>query len=149
MPTIALPDLAQSAGADLGASSWIRVEQDRIDVFAEATEDRQWIHVDAARAAKGPFGTTIAHGYLTLSLVSSFVLEVLTVTGASAVVNYGLDRVRFPSPVAAGFRLRGHVRLAEVTEIVGGWQTLTEVSVECEGSPKPACVAQVLTRFMT
>ncbi|PSR70236.1 dehydratase [Nocardia sp. MDA0666] len=135
------------AGAELGVSAWIDVPQNRIDAFADATEDRQWIHTDSAAAAAGPFGTTIAHGYLTLSLVSAFLADLLAVGDVAMAVNYGLNKVRFPAPVPSGSRIRGHGRLADVTDIPGGLQTTTIVSVEREGVGKPVCVAEVVTRF--
>ncbi|MDG3010180.1 MaoC family dehydratase [Rhodococcus sp. D2-41] len=136
-----------SAGTELGVSSWIELPQNRIDTFAEVTEDRQWIHTDPIAAASGPFGVPIAHGYLTLSLLSAFLGDLLVIDGVTVAVNYGLNKVRFPAPVPAGSRIRGHGRLDQVTEIPGGIQTTTVVTVECEGVPKPVCVAEVVTRF--
>ena len=144
-----LADLSDHCGADLGISAWITVDQDRIDAFADATQDRQWIHVDRARAADGPFGTTIAHGYLTLSLVSRFLLDLLVVTDAGSAVNYGLDRVRFPSPVLSGADVRGSGELVDVRLLDGGGvQTTTRVTVQTGEGSKPAAVADVLTRFL-
>lgn len=141
-------ELRSAVGTDLGISDWITVTQDRIDRFAECTQDRQWIHVDPVRAADGPFGGPIAHGYLTLSLLSRFLEDLLRVEKVDAAVNYGLDRVRFPAPVPAGARVRGHGRIASVDEIPGGVQVALEVSVECEGVGKPVCVARTLARFL-
>lgn len=132
-------------GAEHGPSEWLAVEQDRIDAFAGATEDRQWIHIDAARAAEGPFGSTIAHGYLTLSLVAPFVFELLPLEGGM-LVNYGLDRVRFPAPVPSGTRLRARLIVEDVREVSGGHEMKLGVTIEREGGDKPVCVATVLMR---
>lgn len=148
MTVIAFDTLTDAGGSDLGHSRWIDITQDRIDAFAEVTQDRQWIHVDAERAALGPFGTPIAHGYLTLSLVSAFLAEILVVEGTALTVNYGLDKVRFPAPVPAGSRLRGHGELVGVTPVPSGQQIVVRVTVEAEGQPKPACVADVVIRFL-
>lgn len=137
-----------SSGADLGTSRWIDVPQGRIDAFAEATEDRQWIHTDPVAAEEGPFGAPIAHGYLTLSLLSAFLEDLLVIDGVGMAVNYGLNKVRFPAPVPAGSRIRGRGRLTSVEEISGGIQTTTGVTVERDGSDKPVCVAEIVTRFL-
>jgi acyl dehydratase len=134
-------------GLELGPSGWIEVPQERIDAFAEATDDRQWIHVDPARAADGPFGTTVAHGYLTLSLLVPIGYELMPVEDARLVVNYGLDRVRFPAPVPAGSRVRGLLRIGESTRVEGGVQVAVAATVEREGSEKPVCVADFLFRL--
>lgn len=147
MVTITLDQLERSSGLELGTSSWITMGQDRIDSFAETTEDRQWIHVDAERAATSPFGTTIAHGYLTLSLASAFLLELLNVTDAEAAVNYGLDRVRFISPVPAGARLRGRAEVVAAEGVTGGVQITSRFTLEIDSGDRPAAVADVLTRF--
>lgn len=141
-------ELRSATGTDLGVSDWITVTQDRIDTFAECTEDRQWIHTDPVRAADGPFGGPIAHGYLTLSLLSRFIDDLVRVEHVAAAVNYGLDRVRFPAPVPAGARVRGHGTIASVDEIPGGVQVGLEITVECEGASKPVCVAVSLARFL-
>lgn len=133
-------------GLTLGPSAWIDVDQARIDRFAEATEDRQWIHVDPARAADGPFGATIAHGYLTLSLLAPFAYELLPVD-SSMTVNYGLDRVRFPAPVPAGSRIRATFQVADATPIDGGAQVKVAATIERDGGEKPVCVAELLFRF--
>ena len=144
-----LADLPQHRGVELGSTEWLTIHQDRIDSFAEATEDRQWIHTDPARAAEGPFGTTIAHGYLTLSLVSRILLDLLVVTDAGLGVNYGLDRVRFPSPVPSGADIRGSGELLDVRALDGGgMQAKTRITVHTAGGTKPAVVADVLTRFL-
>ncbi len=141
-----LADLAALEGQAIGTSDWTLVDQPRIDQFAQATGDAQWIHVDAARAAEGPFGATIAHGFLTLSLLSQLVVSAFRVADVRLGLNYGLDRVRFPSPVPVGSRLRAHCRLLKFEPIDGGAQLTIEMSVECEGGAKPACVAQWVTR---
>jgi acyl dehydratase len=135
-------------GLELGPGAWIDVPQERIDAFAEATEDRQWIHVDPARAAEGPFGTTVAHGYLTLSLLVPLTYELMPVEDARAVVNYGLDHVRFPAPVPAGSRVRARLRVDETAEVGGGGvQVGLTATVERAGAEKPVCVAAVVVRF--
>ena len=135
-------------GKEIGASDWLVVTQERIDRFAEATEDRQWIHVDRERAKRdSPYGSTIAHGFLTLSLISFFTKQVIQVRGAALVVNYGLNRVRFPSPVREGSRIRAHVSLQDFKEIAGAQEAFFACSVECEGSDKPCCVAEWILRY--
>ncbi|HET9507496.1 MAG TPA: MaoC family dehydratase [Gaiellaceae bacterium] len=139
--------IGELAGREL-LSGWREVDQARIDLFAQATDDPQWIHVDAARAAAGPFGTTIAHGFLTLSLVVPLFDEALPpLDGYALTVNYGLNRVRFTAPVPVGSRIRGRFRVEAVDEIPGGEQLTVAVTVELEGSEKPACVAEALFRF--
>ena len=150
MPTIVCSahDLAASAGRELGATDWVTVEQTRIDAFAEATGDRQWIHVDVERAKRGPFGATIAHGYLVLSLVSLFLPQLLEVRGATMGINYGCDRVRFPSAVRAGSRIRGRGEIVSAEPVAGGVQVKIRVTVEVEGSDKPGCVVDTLSRWL-
>jgi acyl dehydratase len=135
-------ELSGAVGTELGRSEWRLITQHQIDLFAEATGDHQWIHVDAERAASGPFGATVAHGYLTLSLIPSFAAEIFTVTGLTMAVNYGLDKVRFPAPVPVGSRLRAAATLLDVSQTPAGWQALNRVTVEIEGGAKPACVAE-------
>ncbi|MEU9449678.1 MaoC family dehydratase [Streptomyces sp. NPDC048277] len=142
-----LDELKKLAGSDLGTSDWIEVTQDRINTFADATGDHQWIHVDPERAAEGPFGAPIAHGYLTLSLFIPLFTELLDVQGVTTKVNYGLNKVRFPSPVKAGSRIRLSGRLAEVEEVPGGVQIAVDGTIEIEGATKPAAVLQSLSRF--
>lgn len=137
-------DFASAVGTVLGVSSWIKVTQDRVNLFADATEDHQWIHVDVARAAQGPFQSTIAHGYLTLSLIPAFLAEAYVLDGVSSVLNYGLDSVRFPHPVPVGSRLRGTVSLERSDRIASGLRVRLSVVVEIDGIAKPACVAQVV-----
>ena len=135
------------AGAEFGPSSWIDVPQERIDAFAEATGDRQWIHVDPERAAAGPFGTTIGHGYLTLSLLPAMSYEVVPRQEGGMAVNYGLNKVRFPAPVPSGSRVRGTFRVASVEEAEWGFQTTMAATVEREGGVKPVCVAELVFRY--
>jgi acyl dehydratase len=125
------------------------VTQERIDAFAAATDDPQWIHVDPERAAAGPFGATIAHGYLTLALLVPFSYELLPVEDAALTVNYGLNRVRFPSPVTSGTRVRARFRVELVEEVAGGTQVTLGATVEREGAAKPACVAELVFRYLT
>lgn len=140
-------ELREAVGLEYGPSDWVEVTQERVDRFAEATGDHQWIHVDPERAADGPFGTTIAHGYLTLSLLPLLVPQVIQVQGVRMGVNYGVNKVRFPATVPVGSRLRGRVRLGDVSEAGGGVQLTTLVTVEREGGEKPVCVAESVTRY--
>jgi acyl dehydratase len=141
-----LADLAALEGQLIGTSDWTLVDQARIDRFAQATGDAQWIHVDPARAAAGPFGTTIAHGFLTLSLLSELVVSAFRIAETRMGLNYGLNRVRFPSPVPVGSRLRAECRLLKFEAIEGGAQLTIEMSVQREGGTKPACIAEWVTR---
>lgn len=140
-------DLIGSAGTVLGPTDWLAIEQDRVDGFAEVTEDRQWIHVDVERARAGPFGGTIAHGYLTMSLVNFFLPQLIEVRGFSHAVNVGADRLRFLNPVRVGSRIRGHGEIATVEEIKGAIQSVVRVTVEIEGADKPACVVDTISRY--
>ncbi len=142
-----IEELQALVGEELGASEWHRVDQERIDAFAEVTGDHQWIHVDPERAAAGPFGTTIAHGYLTLSMLPALMAEVWRVEGVRMGVNYGLNRVRFPSPVPVGSRVRVVARLKEAAPLEGAVQGVVEATVEVEGGAKPACVAETVFRL--
>jgi acyl dehydratase len=142
-----IEELKALAGSDLGATAWREITQGRVDTFADATDDHQWIHVDAERARTGPFGTTIAHGYLTLSLIIPLFGQLLEIRGTSMSVNYGLDKVRFPSPVPVGGRIRLRGTVDSVDEVGGnGVQMALTFQIEVEGSAKPACVAQALFR---
>ena len=141
-----LADLQARVGEEVGVSEWITVDQNRIKLFADATGDHQWIHLDAERAAKGPFGTTIAHGFLTLSLLPEMSASAFQVLDTRMGVNYGLDRVRFPAPVPSGSRLRGRFKLLKFEPLEGGAQLTVEVTMEREGSSKPVCVAESLAR---
>jgi acyl dehydratase len=138
--------LAAAVGQPVGVSDWVTVTQERINQFAQATGDHQWIHVDPARAAAGPFGTTIAHGFLTLSLLPELAASATRVDGTRMGINYGLNKVRFPAPVPAGSRVRGHFKLLEALPIEGGYQFTTECSMELDGGSKPVCVAESLAR---
>ena len=142
-------DLAALVGQPLGHSSWFEVTQERVNAFADATEDHQWIHVDPERAAQGPFGGTIAHGYLTLALMIPMWSEVLTVRQRRMGINYGLNRVRFPSPVRVGQKIRLSATLAAVEDVPGGVQATVDCVVEADGSDKPACVAQAVFRILS
>lgn len=139
--------LRELVGRHAGYTEWQTMEQDRVNRFADATDDHQWIHVDVERAKDSPFGGTIAHGYLTLSLVAPIMGQLVKVTDSSIGVNYGLDRVRFPAPIPVGARWRGGAELVEVTEIPNGLQMKVRVTIEVEGTEKPAMVADVLVRL--
>ena len=144
-----LTDLQPLVGQEIGVSEWIGVEQQRIDQFADATGDHQWIHIDPVRAAAGPFKTTVAHGFLTLSLLPEMSASAFEVGDTRMGVNYGLNRVRFPAPVPSGSRLRGRFKLLSYEPIEGGAQLTVEVTMEREGSPKPVCVAESVARRFT
>jgi acyl dehydratase len=141
-----LSSLQGEVGQSIGTSDWLTVDQARIDQFAQATGDQQWIHVDPQRAAEGPFGATVAHGFLTLSLMAGMFDTAFVIDDVRMGVNYGLNRVRFPAPVRAGSRLRGHFRLQRYEPLEGGAQLTVEVTMELEGSDKPACVAESVSR---
>ncbi|MFZ6003566.1 MAG: MaoC family dehydratase [Actinomycetota bacterium] len=144
-----IDDLRAAAGAHLGWTDWIEITQDRVNLFADATGDHQWIHVDVERAAaESPFGGPIAHGYLTLALSNYFLPQLLQVPGASAGVNYGTGKVRFPAPVPVGSRVRAGAEIASVEEISGGVQSTIVITIEVEGNPKPACVIESLSRWL-
>ncbi len=139
-------DLRSAVGTQLGTGEWVTIDQKQIDIFADATDDHQWIHTDPERAETGPFKGPIAHGYLTLSLLPPLWCEVLQIDGITMTVNYGLNKVRFTAPVPVGARVRANVELTDVTDVEGGVQVLTKVTVEIEGSERPALVAEWLTR---
>jgi len=141
-----LTELQSLVGQEIGLSDWIAIDQARIDLFADATDDHQWIHVDPAQAARGPFGATVAHGFLTLSLLPPFFASGMQVDGIRMGINYGLNRVRFPAPVRVGSRLRGRFKLLAYEPLEGGAQLTVEVTVEIEGGDKPACVAESVSR---
>jgi acyl dehydratase len=145
----ALASLHPLVGQDIGTSAWITIDQERIDRFAQATGDHQWIHTDPARAAAGPFGTTVAHGFLTLSLVPMLFESGFAIADVRMGVNYGLNRVRFTAPVPAGGRVRGHFKLLAYEALEGGAQLTVQVTIELEGSVKPACVAETVSRRYT
>ncbi|MEU4340469.1 MaoC family dehydratase [Nocardia sp. NPDC023852] len=143
-----IAELEQAIDTHLGYSDWYTVTQRQVDLFAEATGDRQWIHVDPERAARGPFGTTIAHGYLTLSLLPLLVSQVYRVDGLKMGINYGCNKVRFPSPVPVGSRVRAGVELVELKQTSAGAQVTARVTIERDGGEKPACVAEALSMLV-
>ncbi len=140
-------DLKGAVGQHLGTSEWLEITQDRINLFADATGDHQWIHVDPDRAKDGPFGACIAHGYLTQSLVNMFLPEILEVRGISMGINYGADKLRFPAPVPVGSKLRGTGELLSAEDIKGCVQAVIRVTVEIEGNDRPACVIDTISRY--
>jgi acyl dehydratase len=141
-----IAELQSLVGTDLGTSDWITVTQERIQLFADATGDHQWIHLDAEKAKSGPFGTTIAHGFMTLSLLPEMSASAFQVLDTRMGVNYGLNKVRFPAPVPSGSRLRGHFKLTKYEPLEGGAQLTVEVTMEREGADKPVCVAESVGR---
>ncbi|MPZ62991.1 MAG: dehydratase [Propionibacteriales bacterium] len=143
-----LDDLTQAQGEVLGSSRWHTVTQDQVNLFADATGDHQWIHVDIARATAGPFGSPIAHGFLTLSLLPTVAAEIYRVEDVTMGINYGLNRVRFPSPVLVGSRVRAVGELTEVSDVPQGKQLVVRYTVEIEGHDKPACVADMVSRLL-
>jgi acyl dehydratase len=142
-----LDGLRKLAGTDLGVSDWLTINQDRVDTFADASDDHQWIHVDPDRARTGPFGGTIAHGYLTLALIIPLWTQMLTMEGIAVAVNYGLNRVRFPTPVRVGSQVRLHARVTTVEDVNEGVQLTVDFTVEVQGGEKPALVAEALYRY--
>jgi acyl dehydratase len=144
-----LSELQALTGSAMGISDWFLIDQARIDQFATVTGDEQWIHVDPVRAAAGPYGSTVAHGLLTLSLLPVMVRSAFKIGDVRMSVNYGLNRVRFPAPVPAGSRLRGHFKLMAFDTIAGGAQIVVEATIEREGHPKPVCVAESIARHYT
>lgn len=144
-----LQDLAPGVGQEIGVSDWVTVDQKRIDLFAQATGDHQWIHVDPVRAAKGPYGGTVAHGFLTLALLPELGQAALQIGDVRMGINYGLNKVRFPAPVKSGARVRGRFKLLALEPLPGGAQLTMEVTIEIEGGDKPACVAESLSRRYT
>ncbi|HLT15741.1 MAG TPA: MaoC family dehydratase [Acidimicrobiales bacterium] len=151
MPTTftTFDELRAATGTHLGWTDWLEITQDRVNRFAEATGDHQWIHVDVERATReGPFGGPIAHGYLTLALTNLLLPQLIAVPAASSGVNYGTGRVRFPSPVPVGSRLRAGAELTEVVDVPGGVQTTITITVEREGTAKPVCVVESLSRWL-
>lgn len=140
-------DLLTAVGQHLGYSDWLQIDQQRIDLFADATGDHQWIHVDPDKAREGPFGATIAHGYLTLSLANLFLPQIMEVRNVSMGVNYGCEKVRFPAPVPVGSRVRGGGEVISAEEVKGGVQVVVRITVEIEGNDRPACVIDTISRF--
>jgi acyl dehydratase len=145
--TVTVQSLPGLAGKDLGRSRWVEITQEQIDVFARLTGDEQWIHVDPERARSGPFGATVAHGFFTLSLSTGLLYELLHVEGASQILNYGLNRVRFPAPNPVGSRIRMALTCTAVDEVTGGYQVTFGLLFEREGQVKPVCVAELLFRY--
>jgi acyl dehydratase len=142
-------DLSDAVGTSRGPGEWMTITQEQINMFADATHDHQWIHTDPQRAASGPFGSTIAHGYLTLSLVPPILRELLPVTGYKHALNYGLNTCRFPAPVPVNSRVRGALQVKEVSEVSGGYDVTLAVTIELEAqNSKPACVAEVRLRYL-
>lgn len=141
-------ELEQAAGEELGASEWVTIDQARVNQFADATGDHQWIHVDRERAKDGPFGGTIAHGYLTLGLVPWLGSQVFKLATPGAKLNYGVNKVRFPTPLLVGSRIRVHVKIATVTDIPAGKQLTVQHTIEIEGQDKPACVAETVVLLL-
>lgn len=143
-----LGDLKDSVGREIACSDWLLLTQEHIGAFAEVTGDRQWIHVDRERAQReSPYGTTVAHGFLTLSLLSRFLAEAIQIRGAGMAVNYGLNRVRFPAPVPAGSKIRAHFTLASLKDFAGGVEAVFSVSIEGQHAEKPVCVAEWVIRY--
>ena len=140
--------VSKAVGTHLGYSDWLEITQDRVNQFADATGDHQWIHVDVERAASGPFGAPIAHGYLTMSLSNFFLPQIVDVQGFNMGVNYGVNKVRFPSPVPVGSRIRGGAVLQSADDIAGGVQTVMVITIEVEGTDKPACVIEAVSRYL-
>ena len=143
-----LDEIAAAAGEDLGSTDWVTIEQERVDTFAEATGDHQWIHVDVEQAKAGPFGGTIAHGYLTLSLVPWLGGQIFALETPGAKLNYGVNKVRFPNPLLVGKRIRGHAAFGDVTDLPAGKQLIIRYTVEIEGEAKPACVAETVVLLL-
>ncbi len=139
--------LLDAVGKDLGHSDWLEIDQQRINQFADATGDHQWIHVDPEKAADGPYGATIAHGYLTLSLANLFLPQIMTVENTSMGVNYGCEKVRFPAAVPVGSRIRGQGEVISAEEVKGGVQVVVRMTIEIDGSERPACVIDTISRF--
>jgi acyl dehydratase len=143
-----IDQLAAAVGADLGTSDWFEIDQDRVNLFADATDDHQWIHVDEERAAQGPFGGTIAHGYMTVSLIPALSKSIFGIETDGPRLNYGLNKVRFPNPVKVGSRVRAQATLAELTDVPAGKQLVVRYTIEIEGEKKPACVAETVVLLL-
>ena len=141
--------LSDAVGEDLGTTEWLEITQDRVDAFADATGDHQWIHVDVERAAEGPFGGTIAHGYLTLSLIPQFTTQLFELETPGAKLNYGVNKVRFPNPVKVGAKIRATAQIADVSEVPAGKQMVTRYVIEIEDVDKPACVAETVVLLLS
>ena len=141
-------EIEAAAGEEIGASDWVEITQERVDQFAEATDDFQWIHVDQERAKEGPFGGTIAHGYLTLSLIPYFTPQLFEIATPGAKLNYGVNKVRFPNPVKVGSKIRASARIAQVSDVPAGKQLVTRYTLEIDGEDKPACVAETVVLLL-
>lgn len=146
--TLTMRELADAAGTDLGTSPWMSVDQARIDTFADAIDDHQWIHVDPERTAAAGLGSTIAHGYLTLAAAGTRLGDLLAVADASRIINYGVDRARFPAPVPSGSRIRTSGAITKVEPVAGGYQVSARLTTEVEGGERPVCVADVVVRYL-
>ena len=144
-----IEEVSSAVGEDLGASDWLTIDQQRVDAFADATDDHQWIHVDVERAKAGPFGGTVAHGYLTISLLPVFGTQVFRLETPGAKLNYGLNKVRFPAPVPVGARIRAHAKVIDVVGVPAGKQVTFGWTIEIEDGPKPACVAETVVLLLT
>jgi len=144
-----IEEVSSAVGEDLGASDWLTIDQQRVDAFADATDDHQWIHVDVERAKAGPFGGTVAHGYLTISLLPVFGTQVFRLETPGAKLNYGLNKVRFPAPVPVGARIRAHAKVIDVVDVPAGKQVTFGWTIEIEDGPKPACVAETVVLLLT
>jgi acyl dehydratase len=140
--------LSEAVGEDLGTTGWLEMTQDRVDAFADATDDHQWIHVDVERARAGPFGGTIAHGYLTLSLIPHFIPELFSLETPGPRLNYGINKARFPHPVKVGDRIRARAEFVSVVDVAAGKQLVTRYTVEIDGQAKPACVAETVALLL-
>jgi acyl dehydratase len=140
--------LSEAVGEDLGTTGWLEMTQDRVDAFADATDDHQWIHVDVERARAGPFGGTIAHGYLTLSLIPHFIPELFSLQTPGPRLNYGINKARFPHPVKVGDRIRARAQFVSVLDVAAGKQLVTRYTVEIDGQAKPACVAETVALLL-
>lgn len=144
-----IEELAACQGEPIGQSEWVTITQEAVNLFADATGDHQWIHVDPERAADGPFGTTIAHGYLTLAMLPKLMAQISRLEGVKLAINYGLNKVRFPAPVPVGSKIRAETSVVEVTDVGGGAQQVTySTTVSIDGSAKPACVAESVVRYL-
>jgi acyl dehydratase len=143
-----IDQLAAAVGTDLGTSDWFEIDQDRVNLFADATDDHQWIHVDVERATQGPFGGTIAHGYMTVSLIPALSKSIFGIETDGPRLNYGLNKVRFPNPVKVGSRVRAQATLAELADVPAGKQLVVRYTIEIEGEEKPACVAETVVLLL-
>ncbi len=141
-------EIESAVGEEIGTTEWVEITQERVDRFADATDDHQWIHVDRERAATGPFGGTIAHGYLTLSLIPYFGSQLFALANPGAKLNYGVNKVRFPNPVKVGSRIRAHAEIADVSDVPAGKQMVTRYTIEIEDESKPACVAETVVLLL-